>query len=197
MKQQSVFQRRTSFLAMGALCAVWPRLAWAAPADGFPWVNWAVSLVNLGIFLGILIYFAGPRIQGFFKTRRDTLVADLQAAERLREEAQARLDEYEARMSSLDDERKAILDEYHRQGEREKERLVEDARRQVEKMRADAELVIQQEVRKAVATIEAQAVEAAVGFARETLEKNLDERRQNALVTRYVDDMKSMPAEGS
>lgn len=173
---------------------LWPVAAFAVEGEGhgFPWVHWVVSLVNFAIFLGVLVYFAGGRVQSFFHNRREILLADLNEAKRLREEAQAKLDEYSNRLNSLEKERKALMDEYHAQGEREKQRLVEEAKRQVEKMGVDAELVIQQEVRKAVAALEAQAVDLALGMAEKSLRTKLDERSQNVLVDRYVGDLKSM-----
>lgn len=170
-----------------------PATAFAASPDGgFPWVHWLASMFNLAVFLGILVYFAGPKIQGYFHTRATVLRSDIEDAKQLRREAQAKLDEYSARLEQLDTEREALMDEYHRQGEREKDRLVADAGRQIEKLRADAEVVIQQEVRKAVAAIERQAVELAVDMARTTLQGRLDERTQNSLVDAYVEDLKSM-----
>ena len=169
-----------------------PAVAFAAEGGGFPWGHWAVSMFNFAIFAGILIWKAGPKVQSFFKSRADALRSDIDEAKRLRVEAQAKLDEYSSRLEKLDDERKLLMDQYHEQGEREKERIVEDAKRQVEKMRADAEVVIQQEVRKAVSLIERQAVDLAVDMARTSLESKIDDRTQNSLVDSYVNDLKSM-----
>ncbi len=194
MKTQFDSHRRTSAL-VGVICFLTPSLAFAASGEGFPWVHWGVSMVNFAIFMGIIIYFAGPKIQQFFEQRQKTLVAELEAAKRLREEAEAKLAEYEKRMASLDDERKQLMDEYHAQGEREKERLVADAKRQVEKMRRDAELIIQQDTRKAIAAIEQQAVNSAVALAQDELRTRLDDHKQHELVSQYVNDIKSLDAE--
>lgn len=166
----------------------------AAEVHGFPWVDFAVNLFNFAIFLGILVYFAGPKIQGYFAERRHTLIANLDAARELREQAQAKLDEYGGRLAALDEERRALLAEYHAQGEREKERIIADAKRQVERMKSDAELILQQEVRRAVATIEQQAVDQALEMATTTVRERMDEKKQNVLVDRYVQELKSMQA---
>lgn len=166
----------------------------AAPGDGFPWGSWLASMFNLAVFIGIIVYFAGPKIQAFFRARAEGLRTDIDEAKRLRVEAQEKLDEYSSRLAKLDDEREALMNQYHEQGEREKDRLVAAAKRQVEKMRADAELVIEQEVRKAVATLEREAVDLAVDMARKSLESKIDERTQNGLVDGYVNDLKSMEA---
>lgn len=192
MNTQYHVHRRLGALLVAAAVVSFAAPAIAASADGFPWANWAASLVNVAIFLGILVYFAGPKVQQFFRDRTTTLTADINEAKKLRAEAQEKLAEYQARLDSLDSERQELLDDYHKQGEREKDRLVADAKRQVEKMRADAELMIQQEVRKAVASIERQAVDIAVGMSEKALRTKLDASTQNVLVSEYVDDLKSM-----
>lgn len=184
--------RSTQIIVLVALVLA-PATAFAGEGgNGFDAVHWAASMVNFAIFMGVLVWFAGPKIQGYFATRADSLRSNIEEAKKLRIEAQKKLDEYSARLEKLDDEREALMHEYHKQGEREKERLVADATRQVEKLRIDAELIIQQEVRKAIAGIERQAVDLAVNLARTSLTSKLDERTQNKLVDAYVDDLKSL-----
>lgn len=165
----------------------------AFAADGaaapFPWVDWGVSILNLAIFLAIIIKFAGPAIQKHFAERRRLFVYNLEEAARLRQEAEARLEEYSARLDSLDKQRQELLDEYHAQGEREKIRIVDAAKKQVEKMRTDAELTIQQDVKKAVADIEQQAVDLAVEMAHKLAQEKLDSAARNRLVDRYVAEL--------
>lgn len=182
-------------IAVAVAISATPSLAFAGGSgDGFPWAHWAVSMVNFAIFLGILVKFAGPKVQAHFSERAHSLRKNIDEAKELRAQAQARLDEYSERLDKLEAEREALFAEYRKQGEREKERLVADAKRQVEKMRADAELVIAQEVRKAKAAIEQQAVDLAVDMARKSLQAKLDAPTQNALVDGYVAELKSMEA---
>jgi len=170
--------------------------AFAAGGGGeFPWGHWAVSIANVIIFVGIIAYFAGGRINDYYADRREGLLADLKESKRLREEAEAKFEEYSAKLDALEEERKALLDEYHKEGEAEKERMVEEAKQQVEKMRSDAELVIQQEVRKAVAAIEAQAVDLALGMAQKRLEEKVTDGTQNVLVDNYVHDLNESGAQ--
>jgi F-type H+-transporting ATPase subunit b len=167
-----------------------PALA-AAPGEGhgFPWAAFITSLINLAIFAAIIYKFAGGGITEFFKNRRETLVHDLEEARKLREQADARLEEYTTRLDALEDERKQLLEEYHEQGEREKKRIIADAKRQVEKMRADAEITIDQEVKKAIADLERQVVDLAVGMTETMSKEKLDAGRQKSLVDGYVTEL--------
>lgn len=179
-------------VALMATSVAAPALA-ATPGEvpAFPWASWAVGIVNLIIFLGIIIKFGGPGINNHFANRRRSFLSNLEEASRLRKEAEARLEEYNTRLEQLELERQRILDEYHAQGEREKQRLVEAAKKQVEKMRADAEVTIEQETKKAVAELEQQAVDLAVGMARNLAQQRIDAQNQNRLVESYVAEIQN------
>ena len=181
-------------LAILAVCTS-ASVALAAGGGGhgdhhFPWLHLAGSFVNFAVFLFIIYKGAWPKIQDFFKGRRETMISDREEATRLREEAQAKLDEYNEKLAALENERQDLLEEYHKQGQREKERLVEEAKRQVEKMRSDAELVINQEVKRAIASIEQKAVEQAVALAESMATERLAAKAsQDALFDAYLGEL--------
>lgn len=181
-------------IAAALLLLAQPAFAASGGAGGFDWLSWGVSIVNLLIFLGILYKFAGPGITKHFEGRRAQLLENLDEARALREEAEARLEEYSARLDSLEAERKALLDEYHMQGEREKKRIIEEAKAQVDKMRADAKTSVEQEIKKAVASLERQMVEQAVEQAESIARAELDAGRQKALLDSYTKELSSMDA---
>ena len=191
--------KRTTEMAVAAAVVTAPAIAMAAGsgggehagghAAGFDWGGWALQMINFVIFVGIIVYFAKPAAKKFFKERREELVEELEEAERMREEAEARLEEYTAKLEALENKREEMLDEYHEQGEREKERLIEEAKDQIEKMRADAEMTIEQEVRKAVSDLEAEAVDLAVEIARKMAREQLDSTKQHTLIESYVTDL--------
>lgn len=160
-----------------------------AEQPGFPWASWAVSVFNLLVFLGIIYKFGGPGITEYFKNRREKLLENLDQARLLREEAEARLQEYSARLDALETERQTLLEEYHRQGEREKSRLIAEAKTQIEKMRKDAEVSIDQEIKKAVADLEQQMVTRAVERAEDLARERMDAERQRNLVDDYVREL--------
>ena len=177
-----------------------PATALAAGGGGdhhFPWGHFAASCVNFAIFLGILWKFALPPIQRYFAERRERLMHDLNEAKRLREEAEARVAQYEAKLDALDAEREALLKEYRESGERERDKIIEDAKRQVEKLRQDAERVLEQELKKSLAILEQKTVDEAIGIARKAAVAQLStSSKHDALVQRYVEDLKGMKGIG-
>jgi F-type H+-transporting ATPase subunit b len=185
-------KKYSSLIALTTLLLSAPAYAAGGHAAGFDWGHFAATCFNFAIFIGILVKFAGPSLKSMFDDKREKLLEDLSEAKRLREAAEAKFEEYSARLDALDSERRQLLDEYHSQGEAEKTRMVADAKRQVEKMRVDAELVIQQELRKAVRAIEEQAVDMAIKMAEKRVQEKLDPATHNALIDGFVGDLKSM-----
>lgn len=162
--------------------------------EGFPWVHWGASMVNFAIFLGILYKFAWPKIKQYFIDRHANLTAELEEAKRLKAQAEAKVAQYEAKLKSMEDEREEMLDEYTRQGQQARDRIIEDAKHQVEKMRQDAEIAIDQEVKKAIAAIEQKAVDEALRMAQTSIESRLNGGEQNALVDAYISDLEQLGA---
>jgi len=161
-------------------------------AAHFPWDKWAWNMVNFLVFAGVLWKYALPAMQSFFAKRREELVSEMNAAKALRLEAKAQLERFEDKLKDLEKERQSIMDEYHEQGERERDRLIVDAKKQVEKMRVDAEMIISQETRKAVSAIEKQAVDEAIGLAMTKLTTKMSDHAQNGLVSDFVDELRAM-----
>lgn len=180
-----------------------PAIVWAAGGGGGGessapsyWASWVVQMINFGIFAGIVVYFIkGPGAR-YFSDRREEMLADLKEARRMREEAEAKLEEYNAKLDAFEGEKQDLLDQYHEQGEREKERIIEEAKQQVEKMREDAERTIEQETRKAVADLERRAVDLAVDMAEDVLADRLDDDQQDALLDRYVGELSEVGSPG-
>lgn len=182
----------STMIAIATFLAAAPAYAAEGQEAGFPWLHFATTCFNFILFVGLLVKFAKPGLTTMFDQRREKLTADLDEAKRLREAAEAKLQEYTARLDALDSERRQLLDDYHTQGEAEKNRLIADAERQVEKMRSDAELVIQQELRKAVRAIEEQAVDTAISMAEKRIKDKLDASTHNTLIDGFVSDIKSL-----
>ncbi|TXD41191.1 ATP synthase F0 subunit B [Lujinxingia vulgaris] len=183
--------RRAIFVQVLVLlvCVSAPAFAASGESAGFPWKYWFTGIFNLVVFLGIIVKFGGPAIRDFFASRRETFLADMNAAKLAREQAEARLAELNAKLEALERDRQSMLDEYHAQGEREKQRLIDAAKKSVEKMRADAELTIQQEVKRAVSMLEEQAVNTALEMAQRVARERVDAGVQNKLVESYVSEL--------
>ena len=96
------------------------------------------------------------------------------------------------KLSSLEEEVREIHETLRREGEVERDRIIESAQEAAEKIKIQADLSAQQELNKAVAAIRKEAAEAAVELAEMMLKKDLKKEDQKRLVTEYLDGLRGL-----
>lgn len=127
-------------------------------------------LLSFLIFCGILVYMGVPgAIAGSLDARADKIKGELEEARRLREEAQALLEDYRKKQREATAEAQAIIDH----ARREAETLAADTRRtlteMVERRTKAAEEKIARAEAQAVADVKFAAVDNAMAVAERIL----------------------------
>jgi len=150
----------------------------------YPAYLWMV--VNFLVLAGLL-YFAGRKtVARFLKERRDRLMASIDEASRLKEEAEGRHAEFSEKLDRMKEEEDRIREDLVTAAEREKERLVADAGTRAEKMRAEARKLVERERAEAQLVLRREAADKAVGVAREILLKKIGPGEHRRLVEDYM-----------
>ena len=181
------------------LLALLPATAWAGGGGGGDWVPdflWLAmwSAINLAVLLWLLVKIGKRPTGDFLANRRAQITRELDEASRLRGEAAALLEEYGSRLEGLDEERKALLEEFREAGEAEKARLIEEGKAASERMREEARRTIEQEIRKATVELEGEVLDRAVGQATEILRKEAGPAQQKVLVGEFLERVRELPA---
>src|SRR5260221_4645352 len=91
--------------------------------------------LNLGIFIGILIYLLKKPLSDAFKAKRDAIRAELIKAEEEKQAALGRLAEVEARLASLETEVGSILARAKDEAEDDAQRLSEHTELEIKRLR--------------------------------------------------------------
>lgn len=147
-------------------------------------------LVNFGIMAGTLVYFLRKPFATYLQHRSTQIRRDLVEAEALRQSAAEQLAAIEQKLRALPGE----IERLRQQGaeeiaveeariraaaDAERERLTEQARREIEL-----------QVRIATQELRREAAELAVGLAAERIKKNLTPEIHLRLIDRYADQVK-------
>ena len=148
--------------------------------DAPRWGDFGWRVLNFIIFAGILWYFVGGLARKFFSGRRARISQDLEPR---RADAQKRLDEVEKRISNLESERKAILDESLTQAESVKQAIVEEAKRQAEQIVQQARRTAENEGRTMLAEVRAAIADEIVDAAEKVLAEKLTPAEHEKLIT--------------
>jgi len=154
------------------------------PLFGDPefWVLIAVVVFVVGVWKP-----ARRAIVGGLDARAVRIRDELEAARRLRDEAQQALAGYQQREREAAAEAEAILAHARAEAERITAQAVRDLEQTLERRRRLAQERIAQEEAKAVAEIRAVTVDVAISAARQVIVTELDEQRGAALIDTAID----------
>lgn len=142
--------------------------------------------LNFLIYAVIIVKFALPPVRSFLKSRRDEVVATIAQASAKKAAAQALVDEYKAKLAALDQQVRSLQATLREEGERDKAKLVGDANVMAAKIKADAGILADQEVRMARQKIREDMAIQAEATARALLQRNLSVADQNRLADEFI-----------
>ena len=148
------------------------------------------KLVNTVLFFGVLGWFAGPWVLAQLRRRRAQIESDLSAAQRAREEAEARLAEMDARLTEVEGEVKQILEKAGAQAEAEKQRILDAAKAEAQRLLEAAEVQVGELEGQASRRLREQAADHAVELARELVTKQLGDKDRAKLFDDYLSGLK-------
>ena len=143
------------------------------------------ALWTLIIFLLVVVIlgkFAWGPILSLLKQREDFIHKSLSDAKRDRDEAEARLKEYGARLQSAQAEAVGIIEEARRDAERLRQELRERARSEADTMIKNAERQIELQTTRAVQQLRQEAVDLSVTIASKILQRNISKEDNEKLI---------------
>lgn len=146
-----------------------PSLLWRAPGDPPPFL---ASLINFAVLLLIVNKYGKKALADSLVKRKENITREIDEATRLRKAAEERLAQYEAKLEKISDELERVRREFREQGERDKARIIAEAKERRERMQKDTELILAQEVKQMRHELLSEVVRDATRLATEILSKN-------------------------
>ena len=138
-------------------------------------INFVILVV--GIYI-VWIKF----IKGMLAERREGIRKAMDEAKVARDEAERKRAEYEGKLKLLDSRVEEIYRELREEGEGEKERIIAEAERGAEKIKEQARVSAEQEIKKANEYIKREVARLAVGMAGEVLKREVKPSDQERLI---------------
>jgi F-type H+-transporting ATPase subunit b len=167
------------------------------PAESFNFADiyrkhprpFVASLVNFAILL-LIYYGAGKKpILSALAERRKSIAKEIEEANRLKQEAETRAKQYQAKLTRLDEELAQAKQALIEAGEGEKERIIKDAEEKAARMRKDAEFLVEQEAKQIRQDLWRDTVDVAVGAAEELLRRRITQADQQRIAEDYLADL--------
>jgi F-type H+-transporting ATPase subunit b len=185
--------RHLSLAAAGAFvlfCAAAPAFAQeegASPADTT--VGWVFRWLNFALVFGGIAYALVKYAAPAFRRRADTIVAAIGEAARVKQEAEERRREAEAKLAGLEQEIARLRTEARRDAAAEAERLRQMAREEAQKIERAAQAEILAAERAARLELKAAGARLAVARAEAQLRQEINATSEAALFHSFVSDL--------
>jgi F-type H+-transporting ATPase subunit b len=140
------------------------------------------TLLIFVLVVAVLGKFAWGPVLALLQQREEFIHKSLADAKRDREQAEARLKEYDARLQGARAESAAIIDQARRDSERLREELRAQATAQAGTMIQNAERTIKLETDRALQQIRQEAVDLSVMIASKIIQRNLSKEDNQRLI---------------
>ena len=144
------------------------------------------QLINFAVLLAIF-YFVGkkPVMEGL-KARRASVAKEIEEAQRMKKEADARAKMYQAKLDSLEEELATTKAALVEAGKGERDRIIKEAEEKAERMARDAKEQIVQEAKQMQQDLVRDTVEIAMAAAEELLRQKITPADHERLADEFL-----------
>lgn len=171
------------------LSLTWLTSAWASEAEAAEPLNWtdfAYRVVATTIVVVVLVKLLKKPIANFLNSRREEIQRMLAELEAKTAEAKAEHERVQVKLASLEDETKKIVDELIAEGETERQKIIEAARREADYIQQQAQIAIEQEIQAARNRLKDEVVDLSVEAAESIIQKKMRADDQQRLLTEFM-----------
>jgi F-type H+-transporting ATPase subunit b len=172
--------------------AFFPRAAQAAEEAGAEHGSWLLLTffaINFVLFVGVLVYFAGPPARKFFADRAVTIRTALSRASSAFAEAQDLANKAAARMAALEAELKQLADAIENETAFQVSKVAELAKATADRIHRDAEMSSSALSEAAKRRVRAQLADSAATLASDLIGRDFQRSDQGRLIDGFMDKL--------
>lgn len=145
-------------------------------------LNWLMLVV-------ILVVFARKPVGAFLGTRRSEMEDAIREAAAAKAQAQARYEEYTARLAQLDQELARLRADIERAAEEDRKQILAEAQHAATRLKSDTETLVRQHADALERQVRGEVVTAAVAAAERVLRESIQPADQQRLADAYREDV--------
>jgi F-type H+-transporting ATPase subunit b len=144
------------------------------------------AVLNFGILAFIYVYFGRKPLANALVTRREGVSKQIEEAQKIKHEAEARQKQYTAKLEDLGTELATTKASLAAAGAGEKARIVREAEEKAARMEKDAAFLLEQERKQVQLDLQREAVNAALAEAEALLRSKLTPADQERLAEEFL-----------
>lgn len=149
------------------------------------------TTVTFFLVMIVLWRFAWKPITTALDARADRIKSDLDKAESLRKEVESRIAEYESKLNGLREEGKELIAESRRDGERLKEEILSQAKKEADENRARGQKEVELAVDTALKKLHEDVATLSIAIAGQILGKSLKAEDHKSLIQDSISRIKT------
>lgn len=165
-----------------------PSLAFRPKGMPAPFAVWILDALLL---YGFLFRVAKKPVREALQHRKANIMRGMEEAGRMKRDAERRLEEYEKKLASIDEEVARIRREMREDAEAERQRILSDARGRRERMEREARQLVEQELAAAREDLTRELVAQAMKSATEALKQRMRPEDQERLGEEFLTGLAS------
>lgn len=150
------------------------------------------SIINFTLFIVLMVYVLRKPLRDYLQTRRAVFEAMLAESQKAHRDAELKFKDYEARMARVESEIAALKKMAKDEGERDRLAIVEQAKGQAAKLKADTQRMISQELRTSKELLKGTTIDLAIVLAERMLRQQLKPADHAKLVKGYVHKLEEL-----
>lgn len=186
-------KRLARHAAIAALVLALPAAALAAGGGSSdPWKDLILKTVNFAVLLVLFWYFLRKVIPQALRDRKAAIAKDLIAARESLEAAETELAEYKDKVANLQDEIGSLREEFKREGEHQRERIINEANQQAEAISKNAAAAGEREARKVVEELKTDAVRMALEAAEKIVADSYGAADQDKALSQTIEKIEGL-----
>ena len=149
------------------------------------------QVVNFLVLVVILRALAYEPVAKMLKQRSDKIQGELDKADADRKAAEQTLEQYKSQLADANKRAQEIVDRAELTARQEREALVAETKREIERMKATAQAEIQNERNRAFEEMKAEIVTLSLQAAEKIVAKNLSSKENDKLVNDFISGLNS------
>jgi F0F1-type ATP synthase membrane subunit b/b' len=147
------------------------------------------QLINFGVLLAIFYIFGKKPISEGLTARRASVAKQIEEAQKMKKEADARAKTYQAKLDSLDADLATTKAALVEAGKGERDRIIKEAEEKAGRMARDAKEQIEQEAKQMQQDLVRETVEIAMAAAEEILKHKITQADHERLADEYLSSL--------
>ena len=148
-----------------------------------------ISFILLAFFLAKILR---KPLSAFLAKRKEEVRNSLDQARKKEMEAQRLLGDWEKKIEFMSREITDLHQSIQKEGEFERQKIIDRAQEEGERIRKQAQIIAEQEVKKARASLKKEMVDLSLEMAENLLKKTIQRVDQERLVKEYIGKMKEI-----